>query len=84
VEIMRGDEQAQKLQVSESAKTADRIEQLLTARGLMVRRVNEGKAVRLQAQIPEQDQALLSSQLAPFGVRVPQHGRLDVILVPIP
>jgi hypothetical protein len=81
-EVMRGDEQAQKVTVDDPGKTADTIEQLLAAKKVMVRRVAQGQAVRIQAQIGKADQAELALRLTPFGIHVPEHGRLDVVLSP--
>jgi hypothetical protein len=78
--VMRGDEQAQKVTVDDPRKTADAIEQLLATKKVMVRRVTQGQAVRLQAQIGKADQAELALRLTPFGIHIPEHGRLDVVL----
>jgi hypothetical protein len=83
-EVMRGDEQAQKVMVEDPRRTADAIEQLLAKKKVIMRRVAQGKTVRIQAQIGKADQAELALRLTPFGIHIPEHGRLDVVLSPRP
>lgn len=77
--VMRGDEQPQRMAVTNPNQRADEIEALLTKRGIRVFRSQAERSVVLQAKVPADDAATRAS-LEKEGVTVPPHGRLNLVL----
>lgn len=82
--VMRGDEQAQRIIVSnlsEAKLKADEVESLLVNSGVLVRRISIDRGVQLQAKLSA-DLMLkspnLKLQLERNKIDVPEHGRLTV------
>lgn len=85
LEVMRGDEQAQRLQVADPAAFAAELQNLLQSKHLLVRRIDgptAGGPIQLQVKLPEDAQ--LRQDLLARGVRVPAHGRLSLLIEPAP
>lgn len=78
--VWRGEEQGQIIKHADFVEKANLIESLLKQNGLMVRRIYNAKYVRLQAKIPS-DATSLKQALKTQGVEVPEHGRLDLIIL---
>ncbi len=78
--VMRGSEQAQRVETANPKGLSGRIETILNAYGIEARRVDGAKAVRLQAKVPL-DASPVRNELAGIGISVPEHGRLDIFLV---
>lgn len=77
----RGGEERQRLRVDRPAETASTLETLLSAHGVAVRRLEDGRRIQLQARIPP-DAFALREALQAEGIHVPAHGRLDLLLTP--
>jgi hypothetical protein len=85
LEVLRGAEQAQRLQVADPAAFATELQALLQAQHLLVRRIDSasGASIQLQAKLPADAQQLRQALLA-RGVQVPAHGRLSLLIEPVP
>lgn len=81
--VLRGAEQAQRLQVADPAAFAAELQALLQAQQLPVRRVDSvgsaGAVIQLQAKLPDDAQPLRQALLA-RGVVVAAHGRLSLVI----
>jgi hypothetical protein len=77
----RGGEKSQHLRADRPAETASKLEILLSAHGVAVRRQVHGQQIQLQARIPP-DATALREALRAEGISVPDHGRLDLLLTP--
>lgn len=84
--LMRGAEQAQRLSVAVPQETAAQLEQVFQRHGLRSTRRNlSDGSVQIQALVPPAEgQARQALQALVLGLKVPEHGRLDVLLVPQP
>ncbi len=82
-QVMRGAEQAQRLQVADPVGFANELQALLQTQQLLVRRVDSassaGAVVQLQAKLPDDAQPLRQALLA-RGVVVEAHGRLSLVI----
>lgn len=79
--VWRGSEETQILRASNPLARADDIERILTRHGILVRRVAGEGTILLQARVPMEDEWLvgeLRERLVPLGVKLPQHGRVDI------
>ena len=81
---MRGAEQAQRLSVASPTQTAYQLVQVFQRHGLRAsqRQLSDG-TVQVQALVPPTELAARES-LQAMGVAVPAHGRLDLLIVPLP
>ncbi|MBT9491844.1 MAG: hypothetical protein IV107_05755 [Paucibacter sp.] len=81
LEVMRGAEQAQRLQVADPAAFATELQALLQAQHLLVRRIDAAgsASIQLQAKLPD-DAGQLKQDLLARGVHVPAHGRLFLLI----
>ena len=76
--VMRGDEPAQRMAVPEPQATADRVADVLTRHGLPMRRVEHDGLIEIQAKVPADNAAV--SELEALAVRVPDSGRLSLVI----
>lgn len=86
LEVLRGAEQGQqRLQVADPAAFATELQALLQERHLLVRRIDaaNGASIQLQAKLPA-DALQLRQALLARGVQVPAHGRLSLLIEPVP
>ncbi|MFZ2988514.1 MAG: hypothetical protein WA086_11005 [Ideonella sp.] len=81
---MRGGESAQRLNVAEPSRMAAQLEEVLQRHGLRFsRRALSNGTVQIQAMVPLSEGEARQS-LQALGVQVPAHGRMDLLIVPLP
>jgi len=80
VSISRGSEQPLQITADDPSALALRIGDVLKSNSIPVRRLDlPDGAVQLQARLPA-DATLARASLAPLGIAIPSHGRLNVVI----
>lgn len=77
VSILRGSDETQRLTARDPVAKANSLQRVLESRNLIVRRVESGKVIQLQASVPPGNLELREA-LKQEGVSVPDHGRLTL------
>jgi hypothetical protein len=79
--VMRGTERPQVILSNQPNELVTQVDAALSKRNIVVRRVElAASAVQLQAKLPAAVDPELAVELTALGVRLPAHGRLDVVI----